>query len=158
MWKKSHPRYGVLDSRGHLSVCNGLLTYDDCNSDTDVPANMKEKERKYWNAFTRSQGITTCREHANMSVWWSGVLRFSHASSVRKTNHLREKNHWWPQPYQQAMAEGVYRFVRASWSKYLELMNYYSRFIQILSLVETTSQVVIQRLKSVFTNGAFQRS
>ena len=34
--------------------------------------------------------------------------------------------------------------------KCLAVMHYYSRFIEILSLVETTSQVVIQTLKSVF--------
>ena len=33
--------------------------------------------------------------------------------------------------------------------KYLVVMDHYLRFIEILSLVETTSQVVIQKLKSV---------
>ena len=33
---------------------------------------------------------------------------------------------------------------------YLVAMDYYLRFIEILSLVETTSQVVTEKLKSVF--------
>ena len=33
--------------------------------------------------------------------------------------------------------------------KYLVVMDHYLRFIEILSLVETTGQVVIQKLKSV---------
>ena len=34
--------------------------------------------------------------------------------------------------------------------KYQVVMDYYLRFIEILSLVETTSQVVTEKLKSVF--------
>ena len=34
--------------------------------------------------------------------------------------------------------------------KFLVVMDYFSRFIEILSLVEATNQVVIQKLKSVF--------
>ena len=34
--------------------------------------------------------------------------------------------------------------------KYLVVMDHYSRFIEISSLVETTSQVVIEKLKPVF--------
>lgn len=34
--------------------------------------------------------------------------------------------------------------------RYLVVMDYYSRFIKILSLMEITSQAAIQKLKSVF--------
>ena len=50
--------------RGHLSVSNGLLTYDDR---VVVPADMREEilERIH----TGHQGITKCHDCANLSVW-----------------------------------------------------------------------------------------
>ena len=53
-----------FDSRGHLSMSNGLLTYDDR---IVIPADMREEilERIH----TGHQGMTKCRERANLSVW-----------------------------------------------------------------------------------------
>ena len=81
-----------FDSRGHLSVSDALLTYDDR---IVIPANMREEilERIH----TGHQGITKCRERANLSAWWPGISRrssqrFSCATSVKKINRLRGKN------------------------------------------------------------------
>ena len=105
---------------------------------------------------TGHQGITKCRERANLSVWWPGISKEIKAKvescqfcqenqpSQRKaplmTTDLPDR------PWQKVSTD---LFELAS-QKYLVVMNYYSRFIEILSLVETTSQVVIQKLKSVF--------
>ena len=42
--------------------------------------------------------------------------------------------------------------------KYLILMDYYSRFLEILSLMEIKSQAVIQKLKSGLLGGVFQKN
>ena len=82
-----------FDSRGHLSMSNGLLTYDDR---IVIPADMREEIR---NAFTQ---VTRVQQSAvKMITFPCGVRvflkrsrqRWSHANSVRKTNHHKERNH-----------------------------------------------------------------
>ena len=53
-----------FDSRGHLSMNNGLLTYDDR---IVIPADMREEMLE--RIHTGHQGITKCREPADLSVW-----------------------------------------------------------------------------------------
>ena len=56
-----------FDSRGHLSISDGLLTYDDGIA---IPTDMREEilERIH-------TGITKCRARANLSVWWPGISK-----------------------------------------------------------------------------------
>lgn len=55
------------------------------------------------------------------------------------------------------MAEYVYRF-ELTGQEYLIVTDYYSRFLKILSLMEIKSQTVIQKLKSGFLGGVFQKN
>ena len=59
-----------FDSRGHLSVSDGLPTYD---GRIVIPTAMREEilERIH----TGHQGITKCRARANLSVWWPGISK-----------------------------------------------------------------------------------
>ena len=59
-----------FDSRGHLSISDGLLTYNDR---IVIPTDMREEilERIH----TGHQGITKCRARANLSVWWPGISK-----------------------------------------------------------------------------------
>ena len=140
-----------FDSRGHLSMSNDLLTHDDR---IVIPADMREEilERIY----TAHQGITKCRERANLSVWWPGIFKeikakvescqFCQENQPAQRKEPLMTTDLPDRPWQKVCNE---LFELAS-QKYVVVMGYYSRFIEILRLVETTSHVVIQKLKSVF--------
>lgn len=88
-WPRSPPRY----ESSLMKISSGLLTSDDR---IVVPVDMREEILEC--IHTGHQGITKCRECANLSVGWPGISkrsrqRWSHASSVSNTNHLRGKNH-----------------------------------------------------------------
>ena len=82
-----------FDSRGHLSMSNGLFTYDDR---IVIPADMREEIRS---AFTQVTRVS--HSAVKMITFPCGVRvflkrsrqRWSHANSVRKTNHHKERNH-----------------------------------------------------------------
>ena len=59
-----------FDSRGHLSITDCLLTYDDR---IVIPTDMREEMLE--RIHTGHQGITKCRARANLSVWWPGISK-----------------------------------------------------------------------------------
>ena len=126
-----------FDSRGHLSMSNGLSTYDDS---IVIPADMREEilERIH----TGHQGTIKCRQRDNLSLWCLGISKEIKEPSQRKeplmTTDLPDRS-W-------QVSTDLFELAG---QKYLVVMDHYLRFIEILSLVETTSQVVIQKLKSV---------
>ena len=94
-------------------------------------------------------------KRANLSVWWPGISKEIKAKvescqfcQENQTSQRKEPLMTTDLP-DRPWQVSTDLFELAS-QKYLVVMDYYSRFIEILSLVETTSQVFIQKLKSVF--------
>ena len=140
-----------FDSRGHLSISNGLLKYDD-----RIVISEDMREEILERIQTGHQCITKCRQRAYLSVWWLGISKenkkkvescqFCHENQPSQRKEPLITTDLPDRPRQKVSTD---LFALAG-QKYLVVMDYYSRFIEILSLVETTSQVVIQKLKSVF--------
>ena len=127
-----------------MAISNGLLTYDDR---IVIPAEMREEilERIH----SGHQGVTKCCERANLTVWWTGICK--EINSKVELCQICQQN----QPSQRKQPLMTTVLPGRSWQKlstdllelagqkYLVVTDYCSRFIDILSLVETTSQVVI---------------
>ena len=99
---------------------------------------------------TDHQGITKCRERANLSVWWSGISKEIKAKV--ESFQFGQEN----QPSQRREPLMTTDLPDRPWQvstdlfwiagqKYLVVMDYYSRFIGILSLVETTTKLSSKR-------------
>ena len=104
---------------------------------------------------TGHQGITKCRQRDNLSMWCPGISK--EIKTKVESCQFCQKN----EPSQRKEPPMTTDLPDKSWQrvstdlfeltsqKYLVVMDHYLRFIEILSLVETTGQVVIQKLKSV---------
>ena len=110
---------------------------------------------------TGHQGITKCQAHANLSVWWpcnSKEIKEKVESChfCQENQAAQRKEQLMPavlpdRPWQKVSTD---LFALAG-QKYLVVMDHYSRYIEILTLVGTTSLAAIQKLKSVFARWGF---
>ena len=101
------------------------------------------------------QGTTKCYERARQPVWWPGirsdledVIRKCIICSKHRTQHAElllpsafPDHHW------QKVASDLFEWKRTN---YLLIVDYYSRYIEIAKLSSTTSNDIINHLKSVF--------
>ena len=137
-----------FDSRGHLSISNGLLTYGyhsrhvRRNTGTHPlgPPRHKKVPRTCQSVCMVGGNFKGDQGKNRVMSLLSGTPAISKEEA---TNHLSST--------QLVMQECVHRPIRARWQEIPGCNGlYYSRFIEALSLAEMTSQVVIQKLKSVF--------
>ena len=67
MSKLSHSLHEFHTVRAHLSEASGLLLYKD-----RIVIPGSQRHEVLCQLHTGHQGLTTCRERANMSIWWPG--------------------------------------------------------------------------------------
>ena len=136
--------------RLELTVHDGLLLR---GNRLVIPGSMQSEIIQCLHAG--HQGITKCRARAKNSVWWPGLgkqlektvtdCNVCRKFSIQPTEPLISTP--FPQlPWQKV---GVDLFTWKT-AKYLLLVDYYSRFVEVVKLPSETSSVVIERMKSVF--------
>lgn len=134
-----------------LSVSNGLLTYAD---QIVVPTKMRPEILD--RIHKGHQGIVKCLERARVSVWWPGITQ-DVKSVVAMCDHCqthKPKQHREPLmttplptgPWQRIAAD----FCETNGQNYLIVVDYYSRWIEILHVNRITYAACIKKLKDIF--------
>ena len=137
--------------RGKLSEHNGLLRH---GNQIVVPASMRADMKT--KIHQGHQGLTKCRERYNNSVWWPGIANdikelvqsCQHCTTHRPTQN-KEPLITTPLPdlpWQNVATD----LCEHKGKTYLVLIDYFSRWLEILHLLSTDSETIIDRLKNVF--------
>ena len=151
MHKTSDRTTAIIRSRNHLSIAEEGLVYDDR---IVVPNSMRQKILD--RIHDGHPGIVKSRERAKMSVWWPGlsgeistmVERCSHCQIGRSTQRS-EPLVTTPLP-KRAWSHIAADLCELNGKKYLVVIDYYSRYLEIAQMQTTTSRVVITQLKEMF--------
>ncbi|RXN35694.1 Transposon Ty3-G Gag-Pol poly [Labeo rohita] len=103
------------------------------------------------------QGLTKCRERYRGAVWWPGIandvkrlVSSCKHCNIHKPSQNKEPLITTPLPDLpwQKLAADLCEFKSRH---YLIVIDYFSRWLEILELPKTTSDTVIQKLKGIFT-------
>ena len=136
--------------RGDLTLSGSLLLYQ---SRIVIHASMQQMTLE--KLHHGHQGIQRCRMRASSSVWWPGVStaveRFVQACPVclKTTSPSREPLIGTPlpnYPWEQIAAD----LFELKGIDYLLVVDYFSRFVEVVKLNTTTSSSVISSLKPMF--------
>ena len=101
------------------------------------------------------QGITKCRERAKTSVWWPGLSKqleevvYSCQTCSKLSNNTAEAaitSELPDRPWQKLAAD----MFELKGEPFLLVVDYYSRYVEVAKLTNTTSPSVIVHLKSMF--------
>ena len=136
--------------RSELTVCNDLLLR---GSRIVVPVSLQEQTLH--KIHHGHQGIQKCRARANSAVWWPRMSeQISNAVStcpecVRKSNQCREPMIATNLPDYPWQIVGSDLFHHKG-TTYLLIVDYFSRYPEIVRLTDTTSKGLISALKPIF--------
>ena len=141
-----------FELQAHLSVTeDGLLLYDD-----RIYVPRSQQEMVLTKIHEGHQGITKCRERAKSSVFWTGISE-DIQNMVKNCNVCQEQANRQRRepllptelpnrPWQKIAAD----LCELDKKMYLIVTDYYSRYLEIAPMKTTTSQNVIQEMKTLF--------
>ena len=138
------------EAQGELTVGNGMLML---GRRIVVPKALQEETLK--KLHEGHQGIVRCRLRAKTAVWWPGLSKQITAFINKCPECARDNTpHREPliptslpdYPWQKVAAD----LFHLKGLDYLVIVDYYSRYSEVIQLRTTTSQSVVNALKSVF--------
>ncbi|KAK7102680.1 hypothetical protein V1264_020867 [Littorina saxatilis] len=142
--------------QGELSLIRGLLV---CGKRVVIP--VSERPDLLKKLHESHQGLHKCRERAQMSVWWPGLSRdlktfIENCSECRQHRPSQRSEPLKPtvlpeRPWQQLGMD----LLSFEGKDYMVVVDYYSRWLEILRLTSTTSAAVIAKLRSIFMTHGF---
>ena len=138
-------------AKDRLTICDGLLLY---NSRIVVPKQLQKETLQ--RIHTGHLGIEKCRKRTSSSVWWPGVmqqitqlvqncqvcLKESKPGKEPLISTVLPKFPW------QVVGTDLFELNK---DNYVLVVDYFSRFPEVVKLTSTTSANVISALKSVFS-------
>ena len=138
--------------RGNLTLHNELLLY---GGRTVVPKQLQAETLQ--KIPTGHQGIVRCQLRAVTSVWWPGISKEVEAfvqtfpECMKSAPNPRELLLSTPlpkHPWERVAAD----LFQLNGSTYLLVVDYFSRYPQVIKLNSTTSKAVISTPKSIFSH------
>ena len=139
--------------RGELSVSDGLLLKGD---QIVIPTDLRKEVLS--KIHTGHLGLNKCRERAKSAVWWPQITRDLKdlVASCHFCIERRPTQHKEPlqpselphRPYQKVGAD----LLTHKGNSFLVIRDYYSRYIDLTYLPDTSSRTVIAKTKNIFAH------
>ena len=138
-------------AQNDLSAFDGLITFQN-----RIVISKAQRGEVLKRLHASHQGLSSCRERAQSSVWWPGISQ-DIKNAVLNCEWCRQHR-----PAQRHEPLKPSELPSRPWSKlatdlfeihghqYLVLIDYYSRWLEVKSLPATTSAAVCQKLKEIF--------
>ncbi len=138
-------------ARNELSVSRDMLIFRDR---IVIPASMRADILD--RIHEGHQGVAKCRERAAMSVWWPEINqdiqdKVSACTFCQINNASQRKEPLKPtdlpdRPWQRVAAD----LCELKGERYLVVIDYYSRYLEVAYLTDITSKQVIGKMKCIF--------
>lgn len=152
-WPAAVPTHlkGFQQAQGELSMVDGLLVY---GTRVVIPASQHQEMLEM--LHESHQGLHKCRARAQMSLWWPGLSRdlkdyVEKCRECRKHRPVQRNEPLRPtelpeRPWQKLGAD----LLHYDGKDYLVVIDYYSRWLELVRLHSLSSATVIKKFQQIF--------